>query len=391
MALLAAWGCSESRTRPDGGPAVVSVHPAGILDAQSDDFHVRELIRHDWDFAVCARCHGDDFTGGTSGKSCRNCHPAGPTACETCHGPQGPISAAHIVHRTVGQLACSECHVVPATWDAEGHIRQNGVAVPPPAKVVFGARAGLTIAAADRAGPPTYAAGVCTNIYCHGAALHRAGGTATAPRWDDPAPAGACDRCHGAPPPSHAQARCASCHPSTAPHIDGVVQIGRTAGCDGCHGDASSPAPPTDLTGNTLTTAIGVGAHRAHLAVPTGLRGPIACATCHRVPTTIGEVGHIDSPPPAEVVAAVGWDRASETCATACHGAARPVWTTSAPPVCGSCHGVPPSTPAHAPDLPLSSCTTCHPNTVDASGRILLTSGPGGVTSAHMNGVVDAP
>ncbi|HEU4734964.1 MAG TPA: CxxxxCH/CxxCH domain-containing protein [Kofleriaceae bacterium] len=394
LTLTALAACSEDRPRPQGGALVVSVHPAGILDPASDDFHGKELQRQNWSFAICARCHGDDFSGGPAKKSCLTCHAEGPTACVTCHG-EGPSSNAHLVHRQIARLACSECHPVPATWDAEGHILRGGVANTQPATVSFGVRAGLTLDPADRAGPPTYADGRCSNVYCHGDVLHAAGGTASQPRWDDPSPPGACDRCHGAPPPSHAQDHCETCHPPGAPHIDGVVQVGRTAGCSGCHGDQASPAPPGDLLGNTLTTAIGVGAHRAHLDAPSGLRGPIPCETCHLVPSQIGDAGHIDSPPPAEVEATLSWDRTTATCSTAwCHGGARPVWNGNDIAFCGSCHGIPPASPSHNPTMKLTSCVTCHPQTVDASGSILITPGPGGATSKHINHiveVVDAP
>jgi predicted CxxxxCH...CXXCH cytochrome family protein len=228
-------------------------------------------------------------------------------------------------------------------------------------------------------------------VYCHGDALHAAGGTASEPRWDDAAPPGACDRCHGAPPPNHAQSNCQACHPADAPHIDGVVQVGRGAGCSGCHGDATSPAPPNDLSGNQVTTAIGVGAHRAHLDVPSRLRGPIACGTCHLVPVQVGDPGHIDTSAPAEVNASLGWDRTAQTCETAlCHIAARPVWTQTGGAACGTCHGIPPATPTHRGITSLTMCVSCHAQTVDATGTIVLTPGPGStVTSKHMNGVVD--
>ena len=365
------------------------IHPPGLLDPASSEFHGKEVERQKWDLKVCAKCHGDDFSGGKAKRACTTCHQGGPTACATCH-QAGPRTGAHVIHREVGKLACGECHLVPASWDAEGHIFRNGAVDPPPAEVTFGARAALTLAPADRKGPPTFADGTCTNGYCHGDALHAGGGTTPTPRWDDPAPAGSCNRCHGAPPPSHAQTACASCHPANAPHIDGIVQIGRTSGCDGCHGSAASPAPPNDLAGNTYTTAIGVGAHQAHLQAPSGLRGPIACATCHQVPATITSPGHIDSPLPAEVTPGLGWDRTAGTCATSgCHGPARPVWTTTGAVTCGSCHGIPPATASHTANMPLTSCATCHPLTVTAAGSIIVTPGPNGATSHHMDGVVD--
>lgn len=388
LAALAA-ACADPRALSapcDGGGCTATVHPPGIADPASADFHGALLRQLDWSFATCQGCHGADFRGGTSGVSCVSCHADGPTACTTCHGT-GPTTNAHPKHAAAA-VACGECHVVPASWDDDGHILHDGVAITAPARVTFGARAQRTLDPADRTGPPAWDGETCTNVYCHGAVLHAAGGTATAPRWDDPAPAGGCTRCHGDPPPtaSHARTDCATCHPAAAPHIDGVVQVGRTAGCSGCHGSPASPAPPTDLAGNTHTTAIGVGAHQAHLQAPERISAPVPCEACHAVPATVDDPGHLDHAGPATVTAALGWDRAAQTCGTAwCHGPARPIWTQSTHVACGDCHGIPPADAAHAPDLTLSSCATCHPGTVDASGNILVTGG----TSEHMNGHVD--
>ncbi len=360
VAILATLlvACASERTPPgacddcNGG-----VHPPGILDAHSDDFHGKELARRNWDFGVCARCHGDDFRGGISKVSCVDCHEDGPTACTTCHRDAG--GGAHAVHLT-REVACASCHLVPARWDAPGHIVDDTA----PAEVVI-------------ASGGTFDGERCTNAYCHGATLD-AGGAMTTPAWDPPSPSPTtCGSCHGAPPPSHApaQAQCATCHPSGAPHVDGTVQIGTTDGCDGCHGSGGDPAPPRDLSGNTGITAIGVGAHQAHLDAPSGLRGPIACATCHVVPETVTAPGHIDSGSPAEVAAALGWDRGTRTCGTAwCHGDARPVWTETGGAACGTCHGVPPTTPSHTPQMTLATCGGCHPFPS---------------ATAHIDGVVD--
>ena len=381
MAVLA--GCSDERelSAPCDGDCGARVHRAGILDPASDAFHGCELARRNWDFALCQGCHGSDFSGGNAQVSCTSCHSEGPTACTTCHGA-GPTSKAHPVHADRG-VACAQCHVVPARWDDDGHILHAGVAITGPVKVTFGALA--SIATPDRVAPPSWDGATCRNVYCHGDALHAGGGTATQPRWDDPAPAGECNRCHASPPPSHARNDCATCHPA-APHIDGALQIGRTTGCDGCHGTAASPAPPVDLAGNRATTALGVGAHQAHLQGRSRLAAPIACSTCHVVPAEVTSPGHIDSAGPAQVAAGLGWNRTSETCATAwCHGPARPRWTGSGEVSCGSCHGIPPGDASHTPDMPLTSCATCHPGTVDAFGNIIVT----GTNSEHINGVVD--
>jgi predicted CxxxxCH...CXXCH cytochrome family protein len=156
--------------------------------------------------------------------------------------------------------------------------------------------------------------------------------------------------------------------------------------CDGCHGSPESPAPPTDLEGNTWTTAVGVGAHQAHLQAPSKLSAPIACATCHAVPIAIDSPGHLGGPGPALVDARLGYDHDTQVCTnTYCHGSALPPWTSSGQVGCGSCHGVPPMDAAHDSSMTTTTCATCHPGTVDATGAIIVTNG----TSEHINGVVD--
>ena len=384
------------------------VHERGVLDPASGQFHGVTLANLGWDLRACMSCHGDDFSGGTSGSSCTSCHQDGPTACETCHpldpagaprGAQGgqrpygagALSNAHRGHARAG-LGCDDCHTVPQRWDDLGHVRrddQRGAAGadPSPAELTFGPRARAAGAA------PQYAEGKCSGVYCHGATLATGGGRLTQPAWTG-ADQAACGTCHGAPPASHADDRCVACHSTAtatlAPHVDGVLTVGATAGCSGCHGDATSAAPPRDLSGATSTTARGVGAHRAHLEAQHRLRGPVACADCHRVPGALREAGHIDTAGAAEVTASLGWDGAALTCGTAwCHGPGRPRWTGTGDVFCGSCHGVPPADANHTAGLPLTACVTCHPRTVDAFGNILL--GPGGLTSEHIDGNVDLP
>jgi len=386
LGLLVSCADPRGRSGPCTADCTADVHAPGILDLASENFHGRVLARLDWGFPLCASCHGGDFSGGTSGVSCLGCHRDGPTACTTCHGA-GPTTRAHPVHAAPGAafaaVTCGECHVVPARWDDDGHILHDGVAITTPAKVVFGARAALTAGVADRAGPPSWDGATCRNVYCHGDAL-RAGGLATEPRWDAPAVAG-CTGCHGDPPANHVRSDCASCHARPAElHIDGIVQIG--TGCDGCHGSANSPAPPMDLAGNLYTSALGVGAHQAHLQGGARLAAPVPCATCHLVPASIDAPGHIDTPAPAEVTLSLGWDRDTRTCASSyCHGDARPDWTSRGQVSCGSCHGVPPPGAPHTPAMTLTSCASCHPGTVDAAGTILITNG----VSEHINGHVD--
>lgn len=307
-----------------------ALHPGGIHDPASPDFHGAELARRGWDLRACATCHGDDFAGGTADASCRTCHDGddGPAACDTCHAAE-PTTAAHPTH--TARAACADCHVVPAAWDAPGHVL--GDAAPAEATGYDGAT------------------GTCT-VACHGDAR---------PRWTGGPAEAACGTCHGAPPADHAWDRCETCHPTDAPHVDLVVQVGRTAGCDGCHGDAGDPAPPIDLDGDRFTPARGVGAHQSHLRASSKLGVPVPCAACHVVPATTGALGHLDTAPPAEVVAGAGWDPATGTCTNACHGAAAPRWTRvgAGEAACGTCHGVPPA--SHDPTQTIADCVQCHP------------------------------
>ena len=389
IAALLVASCDDPRAL--GGVCTTDcspmIHPDDIVDPTSPNFHGTLLKQQNWNFALCASCHGSDFNGGASGVSCLTCHAAGPTACVTCHG-NGPTSNAHAAHAAT-DIACAQCHVVPKNWDDDGHIVHNGVAITTPAKVSFGALANVTPLGGSRTGPATWNETTCSNIYCHGGELANSGGTNPTPRWADATPPGGCTQCHGNPPPSHARNQCGECHPSGTAHINGIVEVGRTPGtngCNGCHGSAASNAPPVDLEGNTFTTAIGVGAHQGHLQALLRLSAPIPCTACHAVPTAINSPGHIDSTGPAVVNAALAWDRESQTCSNAtCHGVARPVWTSGVGAACGTCHGIPPADSSHNPAMTLTSCATCHPGTVDAFGNIIITND----TSEHINGVVD--
>src|SRR5262249_34627596 len=142
--------------------------------------------------------------------------------------------------------------------------------------------------------------GTCANVYCHGGTLGDPAAAHASPAWDGGPAQAACGSCHGDPPASHAQSECAMCHPnSAAQHIDGTIDVGDGSGpCTRCHGNAESPAPPRGLHGETATSTLAVGAHRAHLVAGT-VRGPIACSECHVVPTSVTDPGHIDRPPPA--------------------------------------------------------------------------------------------
>jgi predicted CxxxxCH...CXXCH cytochrome family protein len=165
--------------------------------------------------------------------------------------------------------------------------------------------------------------------------------------------------------------------------------------CSSCHGSAANYAPPIGLGGKTETTARGVGAHQSHLQA-SAWHKEIVCAECHLVPAAVGDVGHIDTPWPAELTwgtianadtANSTWN--GDTCDTYCHGETLlggahtlPVWTKVGEneAVCGNCHGLPPQG-AHPQ---LADCHQCHAEVVAADNATFAAPGK------HIDGIVQA-
>lgn len=196
---------------------------------------------------------------------------------------------------------------------------------------------------------------------------------------------GECQKCHGEDlRGGKSGIDCNSCH------VKGPLE------CNTCHGDATSPAPPKDLSGVRLTTSLGVGAHRAHVT-----DGPAhkayGCAKCHLDVQNVEDEGHyrrrgVFLTGPAEVILQSGpggvatWDRTTATCTnSACHAPfpsdtsstrKDPVWTRAGEITCGSCHGAPPSNHASGNER----CELCHGSSY-ADGGVDF--------SLHLNGTVD--
>ncbi|MBI4820487.1 MAG: CxxxxCH/CxxCH domain-containing protein, partial [Deltaproteobacteria bacterium] len=374
--------------------------------------------------AACGGCHGipPNTPSHRSSADCSTCHlpTAGPGAtiaqrsthvdgivqvtdldCASCHGdatsaapprdlagdgaPTDPEVGTHRAHLSGGQssaaVPCATCHIVPVTKDEPGHLDSLA-----PAEVILGGRA----SAEGR--EPTYSAGSCASTYCH--SLSGAG--VPTPVWNAPGTL-SCAGCHGMPPPAPhpANGSCQLCHaPVAAPgqviadrtrHADGTLDV-QDSSCGRCHGSADNSAPPPDLLGGSDVTQITVGAHQAHLSGGARSRA-VACDECHFVPTELNDIGHIDSPPPAELSfgplakqdANPRFARASATCAdTYCHGSAQPVWTQPGSAICGSCHDLPPDAPHPAND----SCELCHLPTAGPNRSIAN-------PTTHVDGIVD--
>jgi predicted CxxxxCH...CXXCH cytochrome family protein len=446
-----------------------AIHSSGILNPSDPGFHGKLLQANGWNYGLCSSCHGADFSGGAAGVACTACHtsPGGPTSCNTCHGLP-PAEGAHFTHVNGGlgldkPWSCTECHVMPTGTDA-GHLLLDDAGFPiddtgmlfdadgglntGPPSVVFGPFAETSAywtPGYNPASPPTFdpTTQTCSNVYCHGDTLGDTKATNTRPHWNEPGTGqAACGTCHGLPPSNHGSdfTQCSNCHGLVVDadqnfidptrHIDGVLWLGNGDGtCSACHGSATSPAPPNDLEGNTATTAIGVGAHQAHLQAH-HLRGPIACGDCHLVPQNPGSPGHIDHNLPATVFPATTAstslafaddagpveNHATATCSNVyCHGGGaqmqsdkspslhrQPVWTdvSAGEIACGTCHGIPPQdgNPGHGIGAGLETCASCHwaylsdggtIATVGPSGIIITVLPDGGLTSLHIDGVIE--
>jgi predicted CxxxxCH...CXXCH cytochrome family protein len=230
--------------------------------------------------AACGTCHGKPPADHAQSE-CAMCHPKtvaadgtlsashidavidvgdGSSTCTGCHGsgnqpapPRGlhgeqltsdlavGAHAAHLnANRVRGPIACTECHVVPASIEDPGHVDSI-----PGAQLVFG-----TLAKTDSAAPAyDPATGTCSGVYCHGGGMKLGGGGDPSPgklaaqSWT--ATAGQtiyCGACHGLPPtdafhaPTLQLTDCATCHPNTVgpfgnilvangKHINGMVDF----------------------------------------------------------------------------------------------------------------------------------------------------------------------
>jgi predicted CxxxxCH...CXXCH cytochrome family protein len=383
LSLCSSLGGSQS---PDCGQSS-GQHPAGWADPESADFHQKWLRVNGDKLDSCASCHGADYGGGPVGVSCasQGCHTrkGGPEFCGTCHGgDSGPLPAtgAHALHASF----CTDCHDVPTTVSQPDHITGTP-------RVAF---SGLAVPGGKTASYDATSK-TCAGVYCH---------AAQSPTWQAPPSTIACDLCHKAPPDSHkawgrvanpppgaspaaVAAVCAACHPVPQPgaapapgdtHVDGKIDFIAGIACNACHGQDATGAPPVSLDGSTDPGAPGVGAHQAHLqeTLPGRIGHVVACATCHTVPKSVGEAGHLDHPLPATVSLPKGgaYDPATQTCTVWCHwdgnAGKTPKWTDTTgdivAPTCTGCHGFPPATlrngTPHTYAKPvLSACQACHP------------------------------
>ncbi|MET0794568.1 MAG: CxxxxCH/CxxCH domain-containing protein [Polyangiaceae bacterium] len=337
------------------------------------------------DVGRCAACHGDAKRAGDYLQ-----RAAPPRDLSGGTEASFPGVGAHSIHLRASEshaaIACTECHVVPARSDEPGHADHGS-----PATLAFG------VLARHDEHSPNYdtSTRTCQNSYCHGSVT----AAWNAPRSSQEA----CGSCHGLPPalPHPQSQRCSECHGDVldaqrrflAPelHVNGHVEF-TPGSCTSCHGEGDDPAPPRDVLGNDSPSAIGVGAHRAHLASTLGRS--LACKECHSVPKRVEDSDHIQGLPARVRLSGVAataerspvWLHGEQTCSdTWCHGPAldgprsSPRWTDATRPTCTTCHGSPPP----APHPQASECSVCHAGVVASDNHSIID------PERHIDGIVD--
>lgn len=289
------------------------------------------------------------------------------------------------------QVACADCHPVPAQVSSPGHMDGK-------VDVVFSAKAGGSMSMWN---------GTTCSAHCHGDPTW--GGNHTTPTWTQvDGTQATCGACHGAPPPPpHVQGitNCAQCHPTMeensltfrdpGSHINGTIDVvdpTATGGCTTCHGSTNA-APPKDLAGNTSNTSPGVGAHQAHLIANSPWHRDVVCSDCHTVPQMVSSPGHMNGV--VDVIfttlnPAGAFDKATSTCTTLyCHGNGRgnngtKSWITPGALPCTGCHATNGTNMSGEHSRHINGegmkCSGCHATVVNAAMTIIA-------PMLHVNGV----
>ena len=201
-------------------------------------YHAR-VVGPDNHTIIDLKRHIDGIVDVSKTENCTTCHgSSNPAPPKDLDGNSTPTSAGVGAHQThvLGtersrKVPCAECHVVPKTVLAAGHLDSAR-----PAEVLF---SGVAVATGATA---TYSNGTCKNTACHGALWtsgNASGGSNISPIWTrvDGTQA-TCGSCHGLPPPPpHPYGAlnpvCSACHEDIAPdnrtfvrpdlHADGTV------------------------------------------------------------------------------------------------------------------------------------------------------------------------
>ena len=408
--------------------------------------HVDKTVQFD---AGCTGCHGDSTAANVASTDNRSAPGFNASAVDitgALTGSRVGAHKAHLVNTTLkpsGAVTCNQCHTVPTD---DVHSDGAGNATGARAGITWGTLANGTVSGGANTNP-AFASGTCSNTYCHGGKWVGNAtyvGTRAAPLWTDTAAvATACNSCHLSPPTSVAHSsvtstkNCGDCHTGysctsgnlaactvAATHLNGTYEPANVS-CTTCHGTAGRPtvalgvvdaledaAPPLDAQGQTGTNHVGPHAAHTNPTSATQIAKPILCAECHGTAVNTYTSSHYNGTINVTFANATGanlrlypagqapgnpW-----SCNTYCHDNAATngsggsvagwTWNTTTVATCASCHGSPPTGPAHVSvgtAQPATACNPCHNTTVNASGAIIFTGSGATLATPHMNGLAD--
>ena len=442
LSILLLSSCSDLKQNlPTAATAQLQIHDKGWNDTTSIAFHGKVLKQMQYDFDECITCHSKLYTGGTSGVSCFKCHQSFPhtstwtdttnamyhgnylklkdwqqTECTSCHGDA-------FTGGTSG-VACFTCHTSyphAAGWQNPSTSSSHGKYLKARSwQLAECASCHGTSFAGGTSGQSCY---TCHSIYPHPAGFAGVNGHPSYMYAED-FPFAQCQTCHGSTYTGGSVVN-VSCS-SAGCHVDRNNAPKSPEACNTCHGDfnglasdTASFAPPRTVAGETATSVRGVGAHQSHLATGT-LGKNVNCQECHVVPAQVSSPGHLGTNTPAEVVfngTLAGLATADGTfepnpsynastlkCSnTYCHGNWKirkpnspsafffsdsvmtgsnysPTWTGGPfQAMCGTCHGLPPKGHFAAA---VSECVNCHGDVVNSSGAIID-------RTKHINGKIN--
>jgi len=317
-----------------------ATHTAGALAGNDNGFNYTN--------ATCSStyCHSDGLGGAPNNTTFAWNDAAGAFNCESCHNYDAAATnkmatGSHTPHMNDGSVmtnkGCQECHngtTTDGSTIADKSLHVNGAK-----NVALAAAWGGTFAAGDCSNvychsdgkataayaTVTWGSGTADCVFCHGGAGGSNGGAGTAlsashtVHTDGAGFNYDCNNCHSATatdsstigtPANHvnksrdvavtvanggtgtiggdfATGSCATTNCHGSASPDWTA--GATTGdCSACHGMARGGAA-RDTNGDTAATDQQVGAHAAHLNGPSGLGSAVTCATCHNDPdATVG-------------------------------------------------------------------------------------------------------
>lgn len=363
----------STAARHPQNPACADCHPGYTQSTVNRPVHVDGIVNKP---TGCTACHGELTKQNVLNSSIDSAPGiAGSPTSKDSFGRSATTARgvgthdAHLNQQRSAKVACSDCHVVPATGDLSHAGPGNATVTFSRIALPASGRPPATWDGATPQGPLT-----CSSTYCHG---NFPRGKSASPTWTSVGPL-ACDACHDLPPAASHGAlpvgqACSSCHPgyggrigdplaamvvnNPAVHVNGVVEI------------------DYHLPGYKEPNQHGLEA----LAVGAGAANLFTCETCHvGFGAVNGRVG-------------TGCDECHQ--APAVFG---PYSTGSYPPhtnweaECTFCHGGRDNAQSGAPPRnvrTISSSNIAQPTTLTSVGAHTSHGGVGGASGTSLHGL----